>query len=109
MQVVWVRRPEFMWSYHYGASLSVLLVDTVTDALRTIHIRDREEFFDHSKTEEELDEVLQSYIDATVAKNATENETLVDVVKFAMDENTAMTLKCPKCSVLLYWKSTGIS
>ncbi|QDT10985.1 hypothetical protein K239x_29780 [Planctomycetes bacterium K23_9] len=101
--------PNFMWSYHQYMGLSVLLCNKITNELRTVHIDDRDEFHDHSKTEDELEAVFDAFINNIVTREANENEYSVDVVKFALDENNPTTLKCPKCSELLYWRSTGIS
>ncbi len=98
-----------MWSYHHHAGLSVLFRNNVTNALRTIHIPDRKEFFDHSKTEEELEAVFEHYISLAVARHASQDESRVDVVHFALNEDQPTSLKCPECSELLYWRSTGIS
>ncbi|MCR9202871.1 MAG: hypothetical protein NXI04_29855 [Planctomycetaceae bacterium] len=98
-----------MWSYHHHAGLSVLLCDKVTHQLRTVHIDDRPEFFDHSKTEDELDAVFEDVITKTVAQEARENEYHVNVVPFALAKGGKTTLRCPRCATLLHWRATGIS
>ncbi len=101
--------PNFMWSYHRLMGLSVLLRDKSSNALRTIHIDDRVEFGDHTKTEDELEQVFEQCINEAVTEQATKNEERVDVVKFALNEDNPTSLKCPECSEMLYWRSTGIS
>ncbi len=101
--------PNFMWSYHHFMGLSVLLCDKTTNALRTIHIDDRVEFGDDTKTEEELEHVFEQFISDAVAEHATENEERVDVARFALNGDNPTSLKCPQCSEMLFWRSTGIS
>jgi hypothetical protein len=88
---------------------SVLLRDRSSNALRTIHIDDCDEFGDHAKSEDELEQVFEQHINDAVAEQATENEERVDVVEFALNVENPTSLKCPECSELLYWRSTGIS
>jgi hypothetical protein len=101
--------PNFLWSYHHHAGLSVLLCNSITNALRTIHIPDRQEFSDHSKSDDELESTFEHYINLAVAQHASKDEYRVDVVHFAMNQCQPTSLKCPECSELLYWRSTGIS
>jgi hypothetical protein len=98
-----------MWSYHHYMGLSVLLRDRKSNALRTIRIEDRDEFNDCTKTEDELELSIEQHVDAVVAQRADENEERVDVVKFAFNDDNPTALKCPECSEMLYWRSTGIS
>lgn len=86
-----------------------MLRDRKSNALRTIRIEDRDEFSDCTKTEDELQLVIEQHIDAVVAQRANENEERVDVVKFAFNDDNPTTLKCPECSEMLYWRATGIS
>ena len=98
-----------MWSYPGYMGLAVLLQDTTTNALRAIHIEDHDEFYDRTETADELEAVFERHICQAVMQNMTDDEARIDVVQFALDEKNPSSLRCPNCSKLLFWRSTGIS
>jgi hypothetical protein len=108
------RGPNFMWSWHHGSGVGVLLQVRESLTLRVIHVPDPGQFTaTRYATEGEAARACEEYVASTVAENLRAGErrlALGAFVRTATEGAEPLTeLACPACRSLLCWRDTGIS
>jgi hypothetical protein len=105
--------PDFMWTWHHGIGIGVLVQHATSRELRVIDIADSSEFYGQDgQTDEERSASSRSYIDTIVEKEIRHGEEQIDasrIWKWEFESHGKSDILCPKCSQLLLWRGTGIS
>jgi len=105
--------PDFMWMWHFGMGLGVLLQDRDTLALRVVWIPDDEPFCRAERqTQGDRARTSAAYVDSVVAREIrpTERRVLEDEIRrWEFEDHGRTAVRCPGCREMLSWRGTGIS
>jgi len=105
--------PDFMWTWHFGRGLHLLLQDQESLALRVVEVPDDDAFYPaDGQSQEARVQASDAYVKSVLAREMRPTERRVAaerIRRWEFEDHGQMDLSCPGCRAMLSWRGTGIS
>jgi hypothetical protein len=105
--------PDFMWMWHIGRGLHVLLQDQESLALRVVEVPDDDAFWPaDGQSQEARRQAADAYVESVLTGEQKPTERRVPaehIWRWEFEDHGRTDLSCPGCRAMLCWRGTGIS